>query len=1134
MSDVPDEEKDFKNLPFVEKKKIGEQFFEEESAGFWLNTWDCAGATEGWVSVWNTCAKDMMRFGAGIHLYFCFVKGLSYVMWLCVLITLPYVVLCLHGDALNKSLDDDAANEVAEKLARTTLANVGNWINESIRQGSGNTQAKGVLVSSGILDALAVLLVFCYSVAFEIFVKIALEEHRKRMVAPETFAVYVDCLPKKLIHGMHPNYQEVLRNHFENLLTARVPEHSSIKGMHVVNASDLGSERKVERICNSRCLPVRYNGADLKGRKVGQVIAYTKPTKTNDAKAKVRWHRQTGLESPIPQEETEWICVNLRQAHLLSNLERDGCDPKDHFSGEPLVFSCSLIRDFGDKVTEIKAHMNAYLREQQRQKAKNARESQSSKRYKINADKIAGLVIHIPTSPRYLRPRRECDCLGAFVTFSRVRHCEFVANSYRFSGYPILRWLQPSRLKFHGYQIRVVSAISPSDIFWENMDFPPVQRHLRQWCVAFACLTLLAGVIAFFSAEKRINLEYAECQKNPEKCSNNDPIERRAVAASASVAVVTVQFLLRLVVNKLVEYIRPASTTQKFFAEMNIASVMQGVNLFVITMIVNADFKMGKDGIFKLFGNGKYSDMNSDWFARVGGGMIFTLLVNSFTAPMMSTVLWGMDVVKRRLLTSRQDTIDNLKTLWTPRDFPIAEEHAELISMSFATLMFASGMPLLWTAYAISVSLFYWCDKWLFLRGCKRPPRFTHMLAQSASQWLQIAAFCHCVIAAWVFGSDDTAILAADNLRHNGIVRIDTDGWNPEWRVGIDAINEFLRRAQTAGAVPDVIVGCFILSVWMIRAVLFIIGRGVIKPLKEGIGMGRQELLIAGKNKTKRRKQMEQPGAIASARKSRITIASKKTVGTNGECREFASGKIQNTEATEATGTPKTSKWTVLQALSSLTTAKGEGDSVGRQTTLLDDAFGEGPLEFMQARRICNSYSLADLPEYKFLLDKSDRQSSRVRFDPLQPDRGSRASLQSDSSLFNACRSSYRFSKNSVTMNQLASLRSVGSWPASKESDQNAEIIIHVPSNDASMTKKEEQIHAAMDLLKKYRMGRVTVKRGSNESHLSNGSGSSGGLKKSPAKGKKNVLFNVAATSESEKSSKQPLASPASRPVEME
>jgi len=79
----------------------------------------------------------------------------------------------------------------------------------------------------------------------------------------------------------------------------------------------------------------------------------------------------------------------------------------------------------------------------------------------------------------------------AFVVFSTQLMRNEVLEEYRFSTYPWLRHMMKSCHLFQGYEIQVVPAFDPSNLYWENLDYPKWKRRLRQAITAFATLIVL-------------------------------------------------------------------------------------------------------------------------------------------------------------------------------------------------------------------------------------------------------------------------------------------------------------------------------------------------------------------------------------------------------------------------------------------------------------------------------------------------------------------------------------------------------------------------------------------------------------------------------------------------------------------
>lgn len=85
----------------------------------------------------------------------------------------------------------------------------------------------------------------------------------------------------------------------------------------------------------------------------------------------------------------------------------------------------------------------------------------------------------------------ERPIVRAFAILKTIQFKEKLEFEYRYNQYSIFRCCEPERLRFKGAKINVLQAPEPSDLFWENLDFPYWQRVARKVVVMLVTLILL-------------------------------------------------------------------------------------------------------------------------------------------------------------------------------------------------------------------------------------------------------------------------------------------------------------------------------------------------------------------------------------------------------------------------------------------------------------------------------------------------------------------------------------------------------------------------------------------------------------------------------------------------------------------
>jgi len=259
---------------------------------------------------------------------------------------------------------------------------------------------------------------------------------------------------------------------------------------------------------------------------------------------------------------------------------------------------------------------------------------------------------------------------------------------------------------------------------------------------------------------------------------------------------------------------------------MQMAFCVKLLTLGAITILINANFGIeifGIGGIFGLVGNGEYYDFDRGWFYDVGAQVIKLVFWSTWNPILAALLQRPFFDACRWWFTSTTKTWTDLKKLHTLPAFPIAVQHAELLSAVFAVLILSSGLPVLNVLLLARMLLYFFTDRHMLLRGSSIPPRYTHHLALSMVRWLQSAVFIHTLLAIWIFGNPS---LFANNRSANGNHDSNMDSvFLYASRVGLSYVVE---RATGAAAFPNTCLMIFVASIALGRVTLFILGRAAV------------------------------------------------------------------------------------------------------------------------------------------------------------------------------------------------------------------------------------------------------------------------------------------------------------------
>ncbi|CAK9093850.1 unnamed protein product [Durusdinium trenchii] len=812
-------------------------------------------AGEPWP-LWSTKADDLGEYGTGIALYFRFTISLSMTVLLGAFLTLPLLLLNFTGTGLTEVDVGTGEHGIF------ATSSIGNFLSSSgsISLSRFDITPADVATLVGLLDALAIAAVALLAIWFErVALPAAVKAEALTIVTPDDYSIFVSNLPRRLPGELHQQYEQLLQEHFERQLSAEVTPGLQLQHFKVISQEEQFLYDPPKKSCFSYCT---RGSKDYRGRKVGVIAS------VEGSSCLVRWpdHRgNLGLAEEVavdrPSDATDGVkAPGLLQADLLTRLEEMGCQPPQ--GGRQAVYKVSLIRDFRGKLHSMRKVVERAKKigEQENPSQREAQEQADAEEELNNLD------------------LEDKDVLGAFVTFTFIHFKDFVSQEYRFSRLLGLGpWLQGPDQRFGERALRIYPAPLPSDIFWENFDCPTTKRRLKTLLMGITFLLVLLVMVLGLSLAKW-GREQAQAQ-SPDcsiynatvLASNASDVPVDCYCASVGIAnllqdkpagimetcqsyLQTFAYVQGMIVGAaifssvinlasghliavLAHFMQPPNWTALEARIMEMTFLVQLLTLGVVVTLVNADFQFGlgaEKGILGLIGAGDFQDIDRAWTAAVGVEILMLFIFSiSSEAVAASCVLWFK--FSCWCFSGRKKTWKDMKALFTPPEFELALRQASQLSAVCAALMYSSCLPIMTLILAVRLFAMYWTSKFELLRGSSIPKRFSHVLALSASRWVQVAVFCHSAVAVWVYGDADltgTTHLMFDTTEANTYVQEVGKLLGNQLSIVLKIVVE---KAMTPAAMPNAVILALFMLMWGMKLFSFFLGDAEWQQLKSAV-----------------------------------------------------------------------------------------------------------------------------------------------------------------------------------------------------------------------------------------------------------------------------------------------------------
>ena len=197
-------------------------------------------------------------------------------------------------------------------------------------------------------------------------------------------------------------------------------------------------------------------------------------------------------------------------------------------------------------------------------------------------------------------------------------------------------------------------------------------------------------------------------------------------------------------------------------------------------------------------GNGDFADFSAAWYPKVGANICLAMFLNVFTPNMLTWLRLSCLDHCRRVKTRRTAvTQAQLNEGYSGRVFKLEYRYPTVLNVVFVTMLYSSGMPILYPVAAVTCTVMYWTDKTALLRLYNRPPMYRASLASITLKVLPVALALHLMFAVWMFGSP--SVLESHELFSGALSGIDDSDMYSDLLLNIGEANQTDTLAATGG-----------------------------------------------------------------------------------------------------------------------------------------------------------------------------------------------------------------------------------------------------------------------------------------------------------------------------------------------
>uniref|UniRef100_A0A7S2K2V8 CSC1/OSCA1-like cytosolic domain-containing protein n=1 Tax=Zooxanthella nutricula TaxID=1333877 RepID=A0A7S2K2V8_9DINO len=226
-------------------------------------------------------------------------------------------------------------------------------------------------------------------------------------------------------------------------------------------------------------------------------------------------------------------------------------------------------------------------------------------------------------------------------------------------------------------------------------------------------------------------------------------------------AVTVLNQVLLLIFSVLLSMEKPKSQTEYTRSQFFKLFAAQFVNTGLLIVLVNAKIGSVPDIARAILvplslGNGDFFEPDIEWFTAVGAGLAITILSQVFSTTLTPWAMTHIVAPLLRRFTMWQGgkvTRDTLFPIYVLPEWNLALRNAQSMNIICCVFFFAGGMPALYWVGLFYCMIAYWVDRYILLKGSKRPPSYSADIALGCTKMMVLPAFLHTLFSCLCLGN---------------------------------------------------------------------------------------------------------------------------------------------------------------------------------------------------------------------------------------------------------------------------------------------------------------------------------------------------------------------------------------------
>ena len=212
---------------------------------------------------------------------------------------------------------------------------------------------------------------------------------------------------------------------------------------------------------------------------------------------------------------------------------------------------------------------------------------------------------------------------------------------------------------------------------------------------------------------------------------------------------------------KLIIYIGKDTESEQTRLITNGVFIVQFFNTALLLLMVNANLAE-QGSFFSIFSRSVgMPDFNTQWFNDIGTTLVGAMLFNVYWPVIEFFVFFGIRSLKRLLDRGFSCNFDKTKTsniqlyieIYSGPVFFIHFKYSSILNITFVTMMYGLGMPVLFPIASIAILVLYCMEKLMLHYSYREPPMYDESLNKNALNILTWAPLLFVSFGYWMLSS---------------------------------------------------------------------------------------------------------------------------------------------------------------------------------------------------------------------------------------------------------------------------------------------------------------------------------------------------------------------------------------------